>query len=76
MKTKLKTHSGSKKRFKRTASGSYVHRAANRGHRFTGKPRKRKRQLRGMRPIHPSDHRAAKMLLNDRAKTKGGEIHG
>lgn len=63
MKAKLKTHSGAKKRFKRTASGLYVHRSANRGHHFTEKPQKRKRQLRSNRVLHASSRGEIRLLL-------------
>ena len=43
---KQKTHKGMKKRFRVTASGKATHRSAFRGHKFSAKPAKRKRQLR------------------------------
>jgi large subunit ribosomal protein L35 len=43
---KLKTRKSVAKRFKRTAGGKIKRTCAGRGHLFTGKSRKRKRQLR------------------------------
>ena len=43
---KLKTHSGSKKRFKFTASGKILRGHANKSHILNKKTRKRKRALR------------------------------
>ncbi|MEO2016439.1 MAG: 50S ribosomal protein L35 [Fuerstiella sp.] len=43
---KQKTHKGMKRRFKITASGKAKHRSAFRGHLLSGKPAKRKRNLR------------------------------
>lgn len=43
---KAKTHKGTKKRFKITASGKATKRSPNRGHLQSGKTPKRKRQLR------------------------------
>lgn len=43
---KMKTHSGAKKRFKKTANGKIKRKKANKGHLLTKKSPKRKRQLR------------------------------
>jgi large subunit ribosomal protein L35 len=51
---KLKTKRGAAKRFRRTAKG-YKHRASLRNHILTKKSQKRKRQLRGLQPVSPSD---------------------
>lgn len=60
---KLKTNKSAAKRFKRTASGSYKHRSANRNHILTKKAKKRKSQLRSMFLVDGSDvHSVAKML--------------
>lgn len=61
---KLKAHSGSKKRFKRTASG-YKHRQKDRSHILTKKRTKRKRQLRSQTQVHASDVRGVARLLGD-----------
>lgn len=62
---KLKTNSGAKKRFKRTASGKYLHRRKDRAHILTKKTPKRKRQLRANVLIHESDQKEVKKLLNE-----------
>lgn len=43
---KMKSHSGAKKRFKKTANGKVKRKKANKGHLLTKKSPKRKRQLR------------------------------
>lgn len=62
--SKLKTHSGAKKRFKRTASG-YKFRRTNRNHILTKKSTKRKRHLRANALVNKSDLQAVRRLLND-----------
>ncbi|MGB6976224.1 MAG: 50S ribosomal protein L35 [Gammaproteobacteria bacterium] len=52
---KLKTNSGAKKRFKRTADGKYRHRCSFRNHILTKKSPKAKRQRRSLGIVHPSD---------------------
>jgi large subunit ribosomal protein L35 len=44
---KLKTHSGTSKRFRRTGTGKLVRHKAGRRHLLTGKSRSRKRRLSG-----------------------------
>jgi large subunit ribosomal protein L35 len=51
---KLKTSSGAAKRFKKAAKG-YKHRQSFRNHILTKKPTKRKRHLRSMKAVAPSD---------------------
>ncbi len=46
-KTKLKSHSGAAKRFRRTGTGKLVRRKAGRRHILTSKRRDRKRRLKG-----------------------------
>jgi len=48
---KLKTHSGTKKRFTRTGSGKLRRRKAGRRHILTSKARDRKRRLKGTAPV-------------------------
>ncbi len=60
---KIKTSRGAAKRFKKTGSGRFKHRAANRSHILTKKSTKRKRGLRGMSMVHPSNHAAIQQLL-------------
>ncbi len=51
---KMKANSGAAKRFKKTANG-IKHKQSFRSHILTKKTPKRKRQLRGMKQLHPSD---------------------
>jgi len=59
---KIKTHSGAKKRFKKTASG-FKHRQAHRAHILTKKSTKRKRHLRGTLMIHDNDKKLIIRML-------------
>ncbi len=52
---KMKTHSGAKKRFKKTKSGKIKHRRKNRSHILTKKSSKRKRGLGREADVDPSD---------------------
>lgn len=52
---KLKSNRGAAKRFKRTASGGYKCKHSHMRHILTSKSSKRKRQLRGLTMVHPSD---------------------
>ena len=52
--SKLKTHSGASKRFKKTGSG-YKRKSAYKSHILTKMTTKRKRQLRGTSMVDPSD---------------------
>lgn len=66
---KLKTKSGAKKRFKRTAKGGYKHRSSQRSHMLTKKSTNRKRSLRGTRMVHESDVKSIRRQLNDSVKS-------
>lgn len=61
-KTKMKTHKGTKKRFRLSAKGKAMHRQAGTSHLATRMSQKRKRKLRGTAPIdscmEPTIHRA------------------
>ena len=48
---KQKTHKGTKKRFRLTASGKAMHRQAGTSHLATRMSQKRKRKLRGTAPV-------------------------
>jgi large subunit ribosomal protein L35 len=62
-KTKLKTHRGAAKRFKKTGTGKIMRSKAFRRHILTSKSRKRKRALRGTVEVAPGDvARIARML--------------
>lgn len=62
---KMKSKRGAAKRFRRTASGSYKHRATNRGHILTKKSTKRKRHLRGMRLAKKCNVKAIRYMLTE-----------
>ena len=62
---KMKTNRGAAKRFKRTASGAYKHRKANRNHILTKKATGRKRHLRGNQLVNAADVASIKQLLVD-----------
>lgn len=51
---KMKTHKGTKKRFRLTATGKAKHRCAGTSHLATRMSSKRKRNLRGTRVLHDS----------------------
>jgi large subunit ribosomal protein L35 len=61
---KMKTNRGAAKRFKRTASGGYKARSANRNHILTKKSQKRKRNLRGTKLVAKQDTQAIATMLN------------
>ncbi|MBT4163011.1 MAG: 50S ribosomal protein L35 [Gammaproteobacteria bacterium] len=61
---KMKTSSGAAKRFRKTAKG-YKHRQSFRSHILTKKSTKRKRHLRNMKDVAPSDVPLIKRLLGD-----------
>ena len=52
---KMKTHRGAAKRFRKTASGMIKHGRAYHSHILTKKSTKRKRGLRTVKTMHPSD---------------------
>jgi large subunit ribosomal protein L35 len=58
-KTKIKTHRGAAKRFKRTKRGKFLRGKAFKQHILTSKTRKRKRALRGTATVSKAD--AAKL---------------
>jgi large subunit ribosomal protein L35 len=59
---KMKSHSGAKKRFQKTASG-FKHKHANKSHILTKMTTKRKRQLRGTDTLHPTDVSRVERML-------------
>ena len=63
MKIKMKTHSGAKKRFRRTGTGKLVRRKAGGRHLLTGKPRDRKRSLKGATEVSSASTPALNKLL-------------
>jgi large subunit ribosomal protein L35 len=60
---KMKTHSGTAKRFKVTGSGKIMRRRANRNHLLEHKSSRVTRRLAGEQPLAPSDVREIKRLL-------------
>lgn len=60
---KMKTKSGAAKRFKVRSSGSIKRSQAFKRHILTKKSPKRKRQLRGMVEVHPSDLSRVKKMM-------------
>ena len=64
---KMKTHSGSKKRFHKTASGKLRGRHSNRSHILEKKSPKRKRQMKRPAEIAGSDSRRVRTLLPGKA---------
>jgi large subunit ribosomal protein L35 len=59
---KLKTNRAAAKRFFKQGN-SFKYRSSNRNHILTKKSPKRKRQLRGMHIVHPSNIRAIKRMM-------------
>lgn len=60
---KLKTHSGSKKRFKVLSSGKVKRKKANLRHLLTGKSKNRKRHLRKKTYVHSVASRQIRELM-------------
>jgi large subunit ribosomal protein L35 len=60
---KMKTHSGTVKRFKLTGSGKVMRRRANRNHLFEHKSSRVTRRLAGSVPVAAADVREIKKLL-------------
>ena len=64
---KMKTHSGAKKRFKKTATGKLRGRRANASHILEKKSPKRKRKLGRPAEIAKADQKRVKGLLGGKA---------
>jgi large subunit ribosomal protein L35 len=62
---KMKTHSGTAKRVKKTASGEFKRTKANTGHLFSAKPTKGKRQNRKSTMVSSSDMKRIKQQLTN-----------
>jgi large subunit ribosomal protein L35 len=60
---KMKTHSGTNKRFRLTGTGKVMRRRANRNHLFEHKSSRVTRRLKFERPLAPSDVKEIKKLL-------------
>jgi large subunit ribosomal protein L35 len=64
---KMKTNRGAAKRFRRTATG-YKYKQAYKNHILTKKAPKRKRQLRGLNQVSPSDVDRLDRMLPTKAR--------
>jgi large subunit ribosomal protein L35 len=60
---KMKTHSGTKKRFRRTAGGKLLARHSFTSHNMGKKSRKRKRRLKEPVDVAPADRKRVGRLL-------------
>ena len=60
---KVKSHSGAKKRFKRTASGKFKFSHVFKRHLLTGRSKKRKRQARAGAYVSDAQHHQIEKLL-------------
>jgi large subunit ribosomal protein L35 len=67
---KMKSHSGAKKRFKKTATGKLRGHRAFSSHILEKKSPKRKRQMRNPSVISPQDSARVNQLLNGRKGAK------
>ena len=65
--SKLKTHRGAAKRFRRSGSG-FKHRSANRNHILTKKAPKRKRQLRTFKQVSDGDKGSVRRMVPKKAR--------
>lgn len=63
---KMKTHSGAKKRFKKTGSGKITHEQSNRRHLLESKSSRRMRRLMADKTLAKSDTKSVKRLLGMR----------
>lgn len=63
---KMKTHSGAKKRLRKTGRGKIMREQANNQHLYEQKSSRRKRRLRRDQALSPSDTKIAKRLLGER----------
>lgn len=62
---KMKSHSGARKRFKKTSKGKVKRRKAGKSHILTKKTQKRKRNLRKATTVDKADEKRIKRMLND-----------
>ncbi len=63
---KMKSHSGTKKRVKKTGSGTLMHEQVNKRHRLEVKSSKRSRKLQADSPVSSADMKNFKRLLGMR----------
>ncbi|MEM6468096.1 MAG: 50S ribosomal protein L35 [Planctomycetota bacterium] len=64
MGTKIKTHKGTKKRFRLTAKGKAMHRQSGTSHLATAVSKKRRRNLRGTTSVDPCMEKTIHAALN------------
>ncbi|TWT83821.1 50S ribosomal protein L35 [Planctomycetes bacterium CA13] len=64
MGTKIKTHKGTKKRFRLSAKGKAMHRSAGTSHLAKGLSKKRRRNLRGTTAVAACDEKNIHAALN------------
>ena len=62
---KMKTNSGAKKTFKKTASGKFKRKKAYKSHILTSKSTKRKRKLRHSTLVSSSEERRVKIMIQN-----------
>ncbi len=62
--SKMKTHKGAKKRFKKTGSGKIKRRSKNLNHFLEKKSSRRKRRLRGSKVLTPADEARVNQMLS------------
>ena len=62
--SKMKTHKGAKKRFKKTGSGKVMRRSKNLNHFLEKKSSRRKRRLTGMSEVSAADSPRINKLLS------------
>lgn len=60
---KMKTHSGAKKRFRKTGSGKLMHEQRNKRHLLEHKSSRRKRRLSQDQPVDRSNTKQVKKML-------------
>jgi large subunit ribosomal protein L35 len=60
----MKSHSGAKKRFKKTGNGKVKRRKAGKSHILTKKTTKKKRHLRKETTVDKADEKRIKRMLN------------
>lgn len=64
---KMKSHSGAKKRFKKTGTGKIKRKKAGRGHILEKKSSKRKRQLRKDTTVDKTNKKRIERMLNSKS---------
>lgn len=64
---KMKSHSGAKKRFKKTANGKIKRRKSGKSHILTKKTTKRKRHLRKETTVDKTDKKRIERMLNSKS---------